>query len=272
MRRVSFRVPAAETEDLLDALLPMLPTGVQEEEAGEGWTELASTAAVLPGREALQAAAGCTLEDYAEEEVPADWRARRARFGRGGVLVAERVLVRQPWDPPAPAGVIDVVVERRGSTFGSGSHPTTQMCIGLLLALTPEGGAADLGCGVGTLAIVAAKLGWAPVVAVDRMAVAVDVARENVERNGVAVECAVADLARDAVPLASLLLVNAPPPVHARVVAAVTSEVRHVIVSGIVGEEVASVLADYARAGFAPGEALGTHDEWMAIRLERRDG
>ncbi len=71
-----------------------------------------------------------------------------------------------------------------------------------MLDLEPSGGAADLGCGVGTLAIVAAKLGWAPVVAVDRVAVAIEVAHENVARNGVDVACAVADLAVDDVPAA----------------------------------------------------------------------
>ena len=50
---------------------------------------------------------------------------------------------------------------------------------------------------------------------------AIEVARENVARNGVAVDCAVADLAVDRVPLAPLLLVNAPPPVHARVAEAI---------------------------------------------------
>ena len=199
--------------------------------------------------------------------MPADWRERRALTGAGGVLVGGRVWVRSPWDPPAADGVVDVVVERRGSAFGSGSHPTTQMCLALMLGLEPAGGAADLGCGVGTLAIAAAKLGWAPVIAVDRVPVAIEVARENVARNGVAVECAVADLAHAAVPLAPLLLANAPPPVHERVAAALTAQVRHVIVSGIVADEVPDVLARYRAAGYEPGEALGTEDEWIALRM-----
>ena len=153
--------------------------------------------------------------------------------------------------------MIDVVVERRGGAFGSGSHPTTQMCLALLLELEPAGGAADLGCGVGTLAIAAAKLGWAPVVAVDRVPIAIEVARENVERNGVAVTCAVADLAVDDVPLAPLLLVNAPPPVHERVVASMTPEVRHVIVSGIVAEEVAAVVARLPVGRLRGGQRAG---------------
>ena len=150
-----------------------------------------------------------------------------------------------------------MVVERRGSAFGSGSHPTTQMCVALMLELEPSGGAADLGCGVGTLAIAAAKLGWGPVVAVDRVPVAIEVARENVARNGVEVECAVADLAVDDVPVAPLLLVNAPPPVHERVAAALTAEVRHVIVSGIVAEEVEAVLARYHAAASRPARRWG---------------
>jgi ribosomal protein L11 methyltransferase len=267
MRRLAFRVPAADKESVLDAVLPLLPAGVTERE-DDGWVELSSFAGVLPGRESLEAAAG-PLADWSEEDVPADWRARRARFGGGGALVRDRVLIRSPWDPPAGEGVVDVVVERRGSAFGSGSHPTTQMCVALVLDLEPAGGAADLGCGVGTLAIAAAKLGWAPVVAVDRVPVAVEVARENVERNGVAVECAVADLAVDEVPLAALLLVNAPPPVHERVAAALGDEVRHIVISGIVTDEVEAVLAAYRAAGCAVGEALGTEDEWIAARLDR---
>src|SRR4051794_5020513 len=200
----------------------------------------------------MEAACGRALQGWAVEEVPADWRARRARLGSGGVVVGGRVSIRSPWDPAPDDDLIDVVVERRGSAFGSGSHPTTQMCVALLLDVEPCGGAADLGCGVGTLAIAAAKLGWAPVVAVDRMPVAVERAGENAARNGVEVASAVADLAVDDVPLAALLLVNAPPPVHERVAAAVTPEVRHVIVSGIVASEAEPVLGAYAAAGYAP--------------------
>jgi ribosomal protein L11 methyltransferase len=102
---------------------------------------------------------------------------------------------------------------------------------------------------------------------VDRVPVAVEVARENAERNGVELACAVADLALDDIPLAPLLLVNAPPPVHERVAAVLTAEVRHVIVSGIVAHEVEGVLAAYREASFEPAQALATEDEWIALRL-----
>src|SRR5262245_9508901 len=262
MLRLVFRVPSDVKEDVLDGVLPLLPAGVREEEASDA-VVLTSIAGWFPSRAELEAAAGCTLEGFAVDSVPADWRRRQS----GGVVIGGRVSIRAPWDPEPDPGLVDVVVERRGSAFGSGSHPTTQMCVALMLGLEVSGDAADLGCGVGTLAIVAAKLGWSPVVGVDRVPVAIEVAVENVERNGVSVACSVGDLEADEVPLASLLLVKAPPPVQYRVAAAADDRVRHVIVSGIVANEVPEVIARYQAAGFEVGEALGTEDEWIALRL-----
>lgn len=275
MLRIAFRVAADEKEAVLDALMPLLPTGVREEPLEDGSVELASvgTAATLPSRKVLEAAAGRTLEGFETAQVPADWRARRARFGGGSYVLGGRLVVRSPWDPPAPEGMLEVVIERTGNAFGSGSHPTTQMCLSLLLELpVGEGGAADLGCGIGTLAIAAARLGWAPVAALDRVEAAVEAARANAQRNGVELECAVADLEAEGFqgfPARELLLVNAPPPVHERVAASLAPEVRQVIVSGIVGAEVGPVRDAYAAAGLEP--AAGFEDDaWAALRLERR--
>ena len=226
MRRISFRLPADEKEELLDALMPLLPAGVREGAVRDGEIEVTTIAAAPPPRDVLEAAAGRALTGWDEQEVPADWRRRRARFGGGGFLVGGRVLVRSPWDPPADEGVLDLVLERGGGGFGSGSHSTTRMCLALLLELEPAGGAADLGCGLGTLAIAAARLGWAPVIAVDRMDGAIVAARANGARNGVDVDWRVADLESGDVPLSELVLVNAPPPVHARVAAALRAAGR----------------------------------------------
>jgi ribosomal protein L11 methyltransferase len=289
VRRVSFRVPAGEKEELLDALMPLLPAGVRERELEGGEVELTTIAAAPPARETLEAAVGRTLEGWDEQDVPADWRERRARFAGGAFLVGGRMLVRSPWDPPAPAGVLDLVLQRGGGGFGSGSHATTRMCLALLLELEPAGGAADLGCGLGTLAIAAARLGWDPVTGVDRMAGAVEAARANGARNGVDVDWRVADLESDPVPLAPLLLVNAPPPVHARVAAATGGEdsgradaadvvaaaasasvrPRYAIVSGVVPSELDLIARDYAAAGWS---IVTTREEdgWAAALLEPR--
>lgn len=247
-----YRLSFSGDEELLDAVLPLLPGGVRDD--GDGFAAYSGA----PFSDRVVALTGGVVD-----EVPADWKERRMGVG---VVIGGVVSIRSPYDRETSAP-IDVVVERRGGAFGSGSHPTTQMCVALLLELEPGGSVADLGCGVGTLAIVAAKLGWAPVRGVDRVAVAIDVARENVARNGVEVDVAVSDLAVDDIPLATVLLVNAPPPVQERVAAAVDGSVRHVIVSGIVSDEVPDVIQRYEAAGFKVANALGTEDEWIALRL-----
>ena len=268
MQRVSFRIPDGAREDVLDGLLPLLPTGIVERPVAEGIVEIASFGAALPPEEALRAAARKPLDAVRYEDVPADWRERRRRFGGGSVVISGRLVVRSPDDPPAPEGVEEVVIERGGSGFGSGSHPTTQMCLGLLLDLEPQGGAADFGCGVGTLAIAAAKLGWSPVYGVDREAPAIEEAKANATRNGVQAEFAHGDIATDEIPIRELLLANAPPPVHERLAAAATPQVRYVIVSGIVEGEMEAVREAYAKVGLTAQRGMAA-DTWIAMLMGR---
>jgi len=72
--------------------------------------------------------------------------------------------------------------------FGTGLHPTTQQALEALSTLPLEGKSVlDVGTGSGILAIAAAKRGASPVVAVDVDPLAVEAARENADRNGVAI-------------------------------------------------------------------------------------
>jgi ribosomal protein L11 methyltransferase len=74
-----------------------------------------------------------------------------------------------------------------GMAFGTGTHPTTQLCLALLESYVgPQTRALDLGCGSGILAIAAAKLGAQSVLALDTDPVAIQATQENVARNGVA--------------------------------------------------------------------------------------
>ena len=115
------------------------------------------------------------------EPVEAGWEDRWKEFHRparaGGLWIGP------PWEPP-PAGEPAVVVDP-GRAFGTGAHPTTRACIELLARLE-RGSLLDAGCGSGVLAVAAARLGFAPVFAVDADPVAVDGRAETVRSNGVA--------------------------------------------------------------------------------------
>lgn len=101
--------------------------------------------------------------------------------------IGRRIVVRPSWLPYEPDAEEVVILLDPGMAFGTGLHPTTQMCLIALEELVrPDARLLDLGTGSGILAIAAAKLGAGSVLALDTDPVAVDVAVENVRRNGVA--------------------------------------------------------------------------------------
>ncbi len=113
--------------------------------------------------------------------------------------------VGPPWIPP-PAGEAAVVVDP-GRAFGTGAHATTRACIELLSRIEPSS-LLDAGCGSGVLAVAAAKLGFAPVVAIDSDPVAVDVARGTAEANDVEIDVRLVDALVDPLPATEVLVAN----------------------------------------------------------------
>jgi ribosomal protein L11 methyltransferase len=103
-----------------------------------------------------------------------------------GVRVG-RCWVGPPWEEP-PADALAVVIDP-GRAFGTGAHATTRLCLELLQEVEPTS-LLDVGCGSGVLSVAAAKLGFAPVTAVDIDEVALETTRANAAANGVAVEVA----------------------------------------------------------------------------------
>ena len=96
-----------------------------------------------------------------------------------------------PWNMPAPmeAEVEDAVIVRLdpGLAFGSGTHPTTALCLQWLDSLDLQGQAVlDYGCGSGILALAALKLGAARALALDNDPQALLASVDNAARNGVA--------------------------------------------------------------------------------------
>ena len=100
--------------------------------------------------------------------------------------VGERLLIRPQWtDMPLAPGDIEIALDP-GMAFGTGSHPTTQLCLQALEdLLQPAQSVLDLGSGSGILSIAAAKLGAGQVLALDTDSIAVDATRQNARENGV---------------------------------------------------------------------------------------
>jgi ribosomal protein L11 methyltransferase len=178
-------------------MLELFPHGFEEIDRADGLELVAYTDA--GGEERLWHAFGGARG----EDVAADWRDRWKTFHhpvRVGPL-----WIGPPWHDP-PEGTIAVVIDP-GRAFGTGAHPTTQLCIELLLDLEP-GSVVDLGCGSGVLAIAAAKLGFAPVLALDVDENAVEATVSNAVANGVEIEARVADVLTELPPAADVALAN----------------------------------------------------------------
>jgi ribosomal protein L11 methyltransferase len=142
----------------------------------------------FPERDAAEAARG-DLGGAVAEVADEDWGEGWKKDFRP--LDVGRVRVRPSWiDEPPPAGAVEVVIDP-GMAFGTGSHPTTSLCLAALsdhLEDRPGAAVLDVGTGSGLLAIAARKLGAGRVAGNDEDPVAVEVARENAARNGVALE------------------------------------------------------------------------------------
>lgn len=124
---------------------------------------------------------GISTRAVVEEDWARAWQAffRSTRVGRRLVVVPE-------WERHRPEGEFIPIFIDPGMAFGTGTHPTTVMCLCLLEEYLRGGEqVVDVGTGSGILAIAAARLGASHVLALDIDPLAVEIARQNVARNGV---------------------------------------------------------------------------------------
>ncbi|MDR2240706.1 MAG: 50S ribosomal protein L11 methyltransferase [Zoogloeaceae bacterium] len=208
---VSVVADAAHAEALADALLALgaLSAGIEDADAGTEretpqfgepgsaatplWAHsrvaaLFERGADLPAivAAAADAAGLAAAPAYDSAEVDEqDWvRLTQAQFAP--IRINQRLWIVPSWHAPPDPAAINLELDP-GLAFGTGSHPTTRLCLEWLCASIGGGERVlDYGCGSGILAIAAARLGAAGVTGVDIDEHALAAAAGNAERNGVA--------------------------------------------------------------------------------------
>ncbi|MCO5097583.1 MAG: 50S ribosomal protein L11 methyltransferase [Rhodocyclaceae bacterium] len=206
---VSFATDAAHAEALSDALLALgaLSVGVEDADAGTEretpqfgepgsaqsplWAHSRVTALFDPNADIPLIAAAAAGEAGLEATPPydilevaeQDWvRLTQSQFEP--IRINERLWIVPSWHRAPDPDAINLALDP-GLAFGTGSHPTTRLCLNWLCSHIQTGASVlDYGCGSGILAIAAAKLGAGSVVGVDIDENALAAAAGNAERNG----------------------------------------------------------------------------------------
>ena len=228
--------------------------------------DVAASVAVALRAAGLDPAHGFEVERVADQ----DWvRATQSQFQP--VRVSPRLWVVPTWHTPPDPAAINLIIDP-GLAFGTGTHPTTRLCLNWLDANLRGGETVlDYGCGSGILAIAAIKLGAARAAGVDIDAAALLAARHNAMQNRVEVQFEGADQAASAV--YDIVLANIlanPLKLLAPLLARATRAGGWVVLSGIL-EHQADAVRDAYREWFDMN--MTQHDEgWMLLSGSRRQG
>lgn len=260
----------------------------------------------LPALGDLQAAAGGALVQISTEEIADDWAQRWRDFHRPLVLEG-RLTVRPPWEPAASTPIDVVIdpgqafgtgahattrlclelmldLDRQqpddsgAARSGSGmtrarpdwARPDAERAAGssgCRAGGKPEGAFVDVGCGSGVLAIVAAKLGFAPVIALDYDPAAVSATRDNAGVNDVGIDVRRFDLRSEQVPGGDLVAANVLAGPLRSWAASQRQLPPRLILSGLLIAEADGVASAFAARGLTE-HARRTRGEWAALGLQ----
>lgn len=270
MIRLAVRCAPDQAELVLAELVVLAPNGV-EEERGPGYVEYAiyGGEGELPELGDLDAAVGTGRVEVSATEVPDDWADRWRDFHKP-LLVGERLWLRPSWEGPRE-GAVDVVVDP-GQAFGTGAHPTTRLCLELLLELAAAGEAhgplTDLGTGSGVLAIAAAKLGWDPVSGYDHEPSAIEAAAANAQGNAVQLHLEQINLREHLPELAGTTVANLTAPILLAIASQLSGAPSTLVCSGLLPSELDEVSDAFAAADLRESDRRREGD-WAALLLRR---
>lgn len=224
---------------------------------------IAREAAVALGIEAP------TLRIESLEDV--DW-VQKNRDQFQPIQISDRVWIVPTWHSAPDADAINISLDP-GAAFGTGSHPTTRLCLQWLqanLGFEPKPTLLDYGCGSGILAIAGMKLGAKLAVGVDIDQQAIEAARYNAQQNGVDIAFATTDQRLDFVADITVANILANPlKVLAPLLASHTRVGGRLALAGILVHQAEEIIAIYQ-----PWFDLAVwqqDDGWSCIAGLRRD-
>jgi ribosomal protein L11 methyltransferase len=190
------------------------------------------------------------------------------------VRVTERLTIKPSWEEYTPQEGEEVIELDPGMAFGTGTHPTTNLCLRTIeQVLKPGQTVVDVGCGTGILSIAASKFGASKVLGLDLDPVAVQVARENVELNRVQHNVTIrqGDLLKEVEERFDVVVAN----ILAEIILLMVPDVHKVlkddgvlITSGIIREKEEQVREALLANGYEVTDAI-LEDDWVALVAKR---
>jgi len=288
-QNVSFLTDASHAEPMCDVLLDVgaLSASIEDADAGTvaempqfgepgsvnspGWVRSRVVALFEPDADvaallfqATQAVGLSDVPDWSVEEVAEQNWVQLTQSQFDPIRVSERLWIVPSWHETPDPVAVNLILDP-GMAFGTGSHPTTRLCLEWLERNVAAGCTVlDYGCGSGILAIAAARLGAARVAGVDIDPQAVEAARANAERNGVT--ALFADSAQPVAGEYDLVVANIlsnPLRVLAPAICAHVRSGGRLALSGILREQADEIIAIYAQ--WLPMQVADMREDWVCL-------
>lgn len=276
--KVDVTVASEATEALSSAMIELAPAGIQVNDTGEPSAPVSlTTLTIYPPETAsvedIKAQLAVAIERIRSQGLKVDpvnidisaisdenWAENYKQFFKP--VRIGRVLIKPSWEDVS-ASAEDVVVELDpGMAFGTGNHATTEGCLRFLQQEISGGESVfDIGTGSGILAIAAVKLGAAKAIAIDNDPVAIKIAKENAQANGVAdkIDFLIADFSEFAEVSAKIVVANITGPLIIKFLPSIVAKVkglRTLICSGATLEQKKAVVSALRDNGFAVKEVF----------------